>query len=197
MLRGIAMGMLCGLLAGCNASLLAVDQRSMRDRVLILYEDQFMDNLIRAHNRLPVVQIDYGAFTGTQVNTINAGATAGRTSSGGADNAVSRAIEGTFSDSQAGTLTMTGEPVRENTTYESFRAFAGEASYFAVSDQKPAAAHIWRRFRDGKFYYVPDTQIAKDAFFKCFIETTFVANQSEGSRILNELRLNRLNNEPR
>ena len=59
-----ALMLLLGL-AGCRSAQLAYDQNQFRARLLGLYTDQIMDNLIRADQGLPIVQLDYGKITGT------------------------------------------------------------------------------------------------------------------------------------
>jgi hypothetical protein len=51
--------------AGCRSAQLAQDQDQFRARLLDLYTNQIMDNLIRADRGLPIVQLDYSAITGT------------------------------------------------------------------------------------------------------------------------------------
>jgi hypothetical protein len=51
--------------AGCRSAQLAYDQNQFRARLLDLYTDQIMDNLMRADQGLPIVQLDFSKITGT------------------------------------------------------------------------------------------------------------------------------------
>ena len=61
-----AVALCCVLLAsGCATRQLCGDEEKMRCCLLQLYTDQLMDNLIRASNGLPIIQLDYTDLTGT------------------------------------------------------------------------------------------------------------------------------------
>ena len=51
--------------SGCAVQQLHNDQDKIRCSLLELYSNQIMDNLIRAHNKLPIVQVDYANATAT------------------------------------------------------------------------------------------------------------------------------------
>ena len=59
----LMLALLTGL--GCRSAQLASDQDQFRGRLLDLYTNQIMDNLIRADQGLPIVQLDFGKITGT------------------------------------------------------------------------------------------------------------------------------------
>src|SRR5262245_62759223 len=65
------------LLTGCSANQVRWDATKMRKDVMVYYNDQIMDNLIRAKNRLPFVHVDITLLTsqgGSQISgTIGAG----------------------------------------------------------------------------------------------------------------------------
>src|SRR5436305_1614136 len=65
------------LLTGCSATQVRWDATKMRKDVMVYYNDQIMDNLIRAKNRLPFVHVDITLLTsqgGSQISgTIGAG----------------------------------------------------------------------------------------------------------------------------
>ena len=50
---------------GCRAEQLASDQDQFRGRLLDLYTNQIMDNLVRTDQGLPIVQLDFSKITGT------------------------------------------------------------------------------------------------------------------------------------
>src|SRR5437016_3956990 len=49
--------------SGCGAHQLCHDQDKLRCCLLDLYTNQIMDNLVRAHNGLPIIQLDYSQIT--------------------------------------------------------------------------------------------------------------------------------------
>jgi hypothetical protein len=53
------------LLAGCTAAQVRWDATRMRKDVMVYYNDQIMDNLIRAKNHLPFVHVDINLLTST------------------------------------------------------------------------------------------------------------------------------------
>jgi hypothetical protein len=65
------------LLTGCTATQVRWDATKMRKDVMVYYNDQIMDNLIRAKHRLPFVHVDITLLTsqgGSQISgTIGAG----------------------------------------------------------------------------------------------------------------------------
>src|SRR5439155_26519727 len=67
------------LLAGCTATQVRWDATKMRKDVMVYYNDQIMDNLIRAKHKLPFVHVDITLLTsagGSQISgTIGAGET--------------------------------------------------------------------------------------------------------------------------
>src|SRR6516164_8089761 len=67
---GAAALCLCG--PGCRSAQLRHDQDCMRTALLDLYTNQIMDNLIRAYNGYPIVQLDYSDITGAVTHNSNA-----------------------------------------------------------------------------------------------------------------------------
>ncbi len=67
------------LLAGCTATQTRWDATNIRKEVMVYYNDQIIDNLIRAKQHLPFVHVDITLLTasgGSQISsTIGAGET--------------------------------------------------------------------------------------------------------------------------
>lgn len=167
------------------------DQRDMRSALLCLYEDQMMDNLIRAKNLLPMIQVDYGKMTGTVDTTLNVQASATGENTGTdyglrpeglagpttASNVVVNVLRGTGnlagSNSKKSSLTVTGEPVVGNAElYAAYTAFVSDPTRFVVSKHPPAdpkRVHVGRWWR-GDYYYVP-LDHAQD-FMRLYFTTT-------------------------
>ncbi|HEY4272214.1 MAG TPA: hypothetical protein VGM65_09430 [Candidatus Udaeobacter sp.] len=51
------------LLTGCTATQVRWDATNIREQVMVYYNDQIMDNLIRAKNKLPFVHVDITLLT--------------------------------------------------------------------------------------------------------------------------------------
>jgi hypothetical protein len=108
------------LSVGCTATQVRWDATNIRKEVMVYYNDQIMDNLIRAKNKLPFVHVDINLLTstgGSQISgAIGAGETQTHTDSGpiGALNTLSKAVTRPFSYSvtpqQTETLTISAAP---------------------------------------------------------------------------------------
>jgi hypothetical protein len=108
------------LLAGCTATQVRWDATNIRKEVMVYYNDQIMDNLIRAKNNLPFVHVDIDLLTSSgssQISgTIGGGETRTHTDSGpiGALTNISKAVTRPFtysvSPQQSETLTITAKP---------------------------------------------------------------------------------------
>ena len=112
------------LLSGCSAAQVRWDATKMRKGVMVYYNDQIMDNLIRAKNRLPFVHVDITLLTsqgGSQISgTIGAGENRTNTNTsksstmmgalGTVANAVSRPFGWSVTPQQTETLTISTAP---------------------------------------------------------------------------------------
>jgi hypothetical protein len=112
------------LLTGCTATQVRWDATKMRKDVMVYYNDQIMDNLIRAKNRLPFVHVDITLLTsqgGSQISgTIGAGENRTNTNTsksmmvmgalGTVANAVSRPFGWSVTPQQTETLTISTAP---------------------------------------------------------------------------------------
>lgn len=112
---------------GCRSQQLAYDQNQFRQVLLTMYEDQLMDNLIRAKNRMPLLHLDYTNITGTVthsgVASVGGGPTGTRTSTFTKLTSMSapsfvRTASQTFAygvnASQINQLTVTANPILDN-----------------------------------------------------------------------------------
>jgi hypothetical protein len=110
------------LLAGCTATQVRWDATKMREQVMVYYDDQIMDNLIRAKNHLPFVHVDISLLTstgGSQISgTIGAGETRINSNAsksmagmlGTITNAVTRPFAYSVTPQQNETLTISAAP---------------------------------------------------------------------------------------
>jgi hypothetical protein len=116
------------LLTGCSATQVRWDATKMRKDVMVYYNDQIMDNLIRAYNRLPFVHVDITLLTsqgGSQITgTIGAGESRTSTNTsksiagalGTIANAVTRPFAYSVTPQQTETLTISTAPALGNQT---------------------------------------------------------------------------------
>src|SRR5439155_22919903 len=111
------------LLASCTSPQVRWDATKMRKDVMVYYNDQIMDNLIRAKNRLPFVHVDITLLTsqgGSQISgTIGAGEIRTNTNTsksmaagalGTIANAVMRPFAYSVTPQQTETLTISTAP---------------------------------------------------------------------------------------
>ena len=110
------------LLTGCTATQTRWDASNIRKEVMVYYNDQIMDNLIRAKNHLPFVHVDVTLLTsqgGSQITgTIGAGESRTGTNTsksmagalGTIANAVTRPFAWSVSPQQTETLSIQAAP---------------------------------------------------------------------------------------
>jgi len=143
------------------------DQDKIRTALNSLYENQIIDNLIRAANGLPFVQVDYtnatttvtvsemGSISGTQTsgpNSANVLGTALRLAHQ-FTNAWTYGLNGTNSNQ----IALTANPViSSNEVYDAYLQFLANPGTLIVSAEPPppCKAHISRKW-EGKYYWVP------------------------------------------
>jgi len=136
------------LQVGCRARQLQRDQDRMRVAVMDMYTNQIMDNLVRAHNGYPFVQMQYGAITGTIDQKGN----------GEFDGSFPENVyKFLFGAEQANQLTVTANPIIDNdAVYLAYVAFALDPEKFICTAEPPpqGADHICVCC-DKMYYWVP------------------------------------------
>lgn len=155
-------------LGGCRSHQLQQDQDAIRVAVMDMYTNQIMDNLVRAHNGYPFVQMQYKSITGT----------VGHNSSVGANMADvgSRLMNISLGGRQSNQLTVTANPVVDNDAvylaYVDFvRPEAG--NFFSTCDPPPCgAAHI-SVCCDDMHYWVPADR--KHEFLRLSLATSVMS----------------------
>jgi hypothetical protein len=143
------------------------DQDKIRTTLNTLYENQIIDNLIRAANGLPFVQIDYTNATTTV--TVNESGNIGGTQTTGPNstNIVVAALRfahqftNVFTygamGSNSNQIALTANPViNSNEVYDAYLQFLANPGSLVVSCNPPqeGRAHICRKWQ-GKYYWVP------------------------------------------
>ncbi len=158
----------------CTSQRLGYDHRQMRTELLTAYEEQLMDNLIRAREGLPLLQIRYGVIDGTSKTNIGGSLTVEENSTDvikfGNDSITDNdGTNGTVKGDIESTMAIKGTPVLDDAgVYKAYREFAG--SYLRRSHAAPSEEYILyetRKRRDATgsrsmHYWVPRTITLKE-----------------------------------
>lgn len=170
-------------LVGCRSAQLGNDQADMRQTLLRLYEQQVLDNLIRAREKLPIVQIDYSNMTGTLDQNAAAELSGTMTRQSNTPTAlfatllrfVIYVVGLKASASERAQLTLTGQPViLVDSVYDEYLDALAKDPNLVEKAKEPlpdGSYHLKREFR-GDTWYVANTDAKKAAFFKLYLATT-------------------------
>jgi len=192
------------LLSGCSTTLAKMDHMQMRSRMIEYTEDQIMDNLVRAHMRLPLVHFDLNkmdAIVKTGLSgTVSGGQTLTRTGQGvstnsngaivsvvgTAINAAQRPFTFSASPSRDNTITVGVTPVlNANEVYEAYEYFANLPGSIICSPRPKVAPgaedphHFGRTWEDGKYYWVPTRY--REEFFKLSLRVAVKRGEVDGA----------------
>ena len=126
------------LITSCTSTQVRWSAGNLREQVMVYYNDQIIDNLIRAKTRMPFVHVDISTLTstgGAQISgTIGGGETRTNTTTslGGVIGAITRAVMRPFSYSitpnRSEALTLTASPALGNQALASPPVSSGPAS---------------------------------------------------------------------
>jgi len=143
------------------------DQDKIRTALNSLYENQIIDNLIRAANGLPFVQVDYTNATTTvtlsETGNVGGSQTTGPNFTSVVGSALRFAHEFTnvwtygLSGQHSNQIALTANPViTSNDVYDAYLQFLANSGSLVVSADPPpeGTAHICRKW-EGKYYWVP------------------------------------------
>ena len=165
---------------GCLGRQFARDGASMQEAVADIYTDQAMENLIRARNNLPFVQLKFSginvndtddiSFSGSVKQTVETArdlftATAMRT--------LTNEYDATATDDRKRVMALNADPVTDqNDVYARYMAFVSEPDLLMCSDTPPGCpVHILRKWRK-KYYWIPCE--AGPAFLDLVLKTTLM-----------------------
>jgi hypothetical protein len=152
--------------AGCAVGELRTDQDNIRTALLDLYTNQIMDNLIRASNGMPIIQLDYTNATATitvsECASLSDGLTTTNANTLTLITAPSLAIAkttasiltGNVGTTHSNQIALTASPVTTcNEVYDAYLEFLTLPGSLQSSDTPPSegAAHICKKC--GKQYY--------------------------------------------
>ena len=185
MVTTVVLFLACG---GCRSQQLGNDQNQFRQVLLTMYEDQLMDNLIRAKNRMPLLQLDYTNITGTVTHQGTASVGGGpmgtrtttfvkptaATAGGSLVRVASQAFSYGVNASQINQLTVTANPIVDNSVlYMAYVNFVERPGRLIESCDPPpdGAAHVLRQ-SGKKYYWVPDAY--RNEFFELALRTNGV-----------------------
>lgn len=163
-------------IAGCRATQLGADQKGMREMILTLYEDQVLDNLVRARESRPMLQMDYSDIGGTieQDASIEVDRTGERDNEAGKITKKLTVVP-KVTAAQKSQLTVKGEPVNSSPVIYDLYVDAAKDQKFLVAlgpkDKMPKA--VYRSWKGEKAtYYVPDEDDCRARFLKLYLLTT-------------------------
>jgi hypothetical protein len=187
MVRSVFGILLCAAaMSGCAVHEVHKDQDMIRTTLLDLYTNQIMDNLVRAANGLPIIQLDYtnAAATVTITNTIGGNDTQATTASNvlalpaatlSATRTILTTLMGTATNMNQNQIAITAQPVTtSNDVYDAYISFLDSEknpNSLIVTPYKPDPdqAHICRKF-NGQYYWVP--MMYRKLFFQLALLTT-------------------------
>jgi hypothetical protein len=154
-------------LTGCQSAQVERDGVDFRHALLDMYTEQTLDNLIRAREGLPFVQVTYRSLLVQDTDMLSGGGSAGwsegsthSSGAGAAFTSVSRMFGRTFglsgSASRSQIMSFYADPVTtENDVYEAYLAFAHNPDLLTVSEGKPKCAVVCQKQCGHKYYWIP------------------------------------------
>ena len=177
------------VLSGCAVSQAHRSQDQIRCALLDLYTDQVMDNLIRAHNRMPIVQLDYTQAQGmiTLKNTGSIGDSQSWTKNTALSlpvlaKAVTRTTTNVLNAAagleNTNQITISAVPVTTaNEVYDAYLQFLTLPDSLIETASPPPAgtAHICRQYGD-TYFWVPTAY--RDKFFELALLSTVQRGKS-------------------
>lgn len=170
--------------AGCATHQVHADHDKIRCVLLDLYTDQIMDNLIRAANGLPIIQLDYtnAAATVTMKQTASLGDSVATTRSTVLAQAAAltttitrqtlNTLTGNLGGERSNQVALTASPViTSNEVYDAYLAFLTLPGSLQASCDPPPheAVHLCRKWHD-QYYWVPVEY--RRQFFELSLATT-------------------------
>lgn len=178
------LALLCAALSsGCIVGTMGRDQDRIRGAILDLYTNQVMDNLVRASQGLPIVQVDYTNATGTvgfsqtaSFSDMQAVTDSTTTAIPALTQSIARSIvttiSGSLGASHSNQVAITGTPVTTaNEVYDAYLEFLSIPGSLVVTCEPPpaCAAHMCKQC-NGRYYWVPVDY--RGDFFKLALLTT-------------------------
>ena len=176
--------LLCGIvLSGCAVRQVHKDHDLIRSTLLDLYTDQIIDNLVRAANDMPIIQVDYTQATAMVTNTNSISGTDTQAVTGNnlltipaatlaATRTIMTTLMGNVGNTNANQVTIQAAPVTTNNeVYDAYLQYLSQPGSLMISDEPPppGAAHICKKYH-GRYFWVP--REFRGMFFKLALQTT-------------------------
>lgn len=168
---------LMSLAGGCLSRQVARDGVNLRGALTDMYTDQIMDNLIRAHDNLPFVQVTFGDVTVQDNDQYGTALDANQSLTEQLFEPIQRIYATMFaahaSASRSRTMSFVSNPVTDqNDIYTAYLEFAKDPTLFVVTKDDPGCvAHIVRKHCK-KYYWIPVE--AAPQFLDLAMRTTFM-----------------------
>jgi hypothetical protein len=173
---------------GCLSRQVANDGMGVRQAILDMYTDQIMDNLIRAKNNLPFVQLKYSSIQVNDQHDLTSTGALDQTVTtvrnlilAGAMRTVAVDAKGSVTGDCKRTMNFTADPVTDsNDVYDKYIDFAKK--HLFATDRKPQfAVHIIKRC--GHLYYWVPCDAAEE-FLKLCMDTTFKRGKADTTNVM-------------
>jgi hypothetical protein len=174
------------VLSGCAVRQVHKDHDLIRTTLLDLYTNQIIDNLIRAKNGMPIIQLDYTQATAmvTNTNSISGSDSQAVTANNlwtipaatlAATRTIATTLTGNLGNTNANQVTIAAAPVTTtNAVYDAYLQFLDDEKnpgslMVTAHPPQPGTAHVCRKVH-GMYYWVPITY--QQLFFRLALLTT-------------------------
>jgi hypothetical protein len=178
---------LLGLTSGCLARQVAEDGNGIRQALVAMYTDQALDNLVRAYESRPFVQLKYSMLSVKDTDDLMATGAGGEadfgtsavtdlTKAGTARFTNGRSFAGKFPVSSTGerdrVMSFHADPVIDQTyIYDDYLKFAHDPKQFVASPVKPSCPVYLCKNCGAMWYWIPIE--AGPAFLQLIVDTSF------------------------
>jgi hypothetical protein len=178
-------------LVGCRAQQLRCDQDKFRSVVLEMHTNQIMDNLIRARQGLPIIQMDYIHIIGTVTHKGNTDLSGSQQAVGSLGAVITNLFGWGAGASQENQLGVTGEPVTDPEVYMAYLEFLKDPDHLRETcdppppgmamlvqcREMPCANSCWGRCSVQKIYYWVPCEY-RQQFFKLSLGAVALRGQA-------------------
>jgi hypothetical protein len=148
---------------GCLGRQFARDGASVQEAVADVYTNQAIENLIRARNNLPFVQLKFSGINVSDTDDLTVSGSVKQTLETARDlflatgmRTLTNEYDGTGTGDRKRTMALNADPVTDqNDVYACYLAFARDSNLLVCSDERPLyPVHILRKWRK-KYYWIP------------------------------------------
>jgi hypothetical protein len=149
--------------SGCLGRQFARDGASVQEAVADVYTDQAIENLIRARNNLPFVQLKFSGINVSDTDDYTVTGSLKQTVETVRDLFLAKAMrtltneyDATGAGDRKRTMTLNADPVTDqNDVYARYLEFAGDPNLLVCSEERPECpVHLVRKWHK-KYYWIP------------------------------------------